>query len=404
MTEINDDLVKQLTKSASSLETALSELRQRKENEYKDQLPDFEKSLADAIEQVKQEQADQMAELKAQVESEFAASKPHIEAEQGEHKSLGDWLAKTASGEIERKDFGEASGGVGGYMVPDQFVPQILNIPMEKAVVRPRATVVPMGSDTARVPALNADSHATNFYGGMLGYWLSEAAAITATSWTAKEVPLAVNTLAAAGKVSKQLLADSPLGMSEVIARSFGEVISFMEDQAFFDADGTGKPQGVIGSGCEVAQARAGAGDVQAADLYNMLSVFLGDEGRAVWCANRSIIPKLYAIKDGANNQLFIPNAYGIGPKPTPTLLGIPIVWTEKCSALGTKGDLILADWSYYLIGDRQQVVVDWSDHVAFLNLQSTVRLYERVDGKPWMDATHTPRKGAARSPFVILT
>ena len=73
-------------------------------------------------------------------------------------------------------------------------------------------------------------------------------------------------------------------------------------------------------------------------------------------------------------------------------------------AAVMAEGDLILADWSYYLIGDRQQVVVDWSDHVAFLNLQSTVRLYERVDGKPWMDATHTPRKGAARSPFIILT
>jgi len=134
-----------------------------------------------------------------------------------------------------------------------------------------------------------------------------------------------------------------------------------------------------------------------------MLAVFLGNEENAVWMANRKVLPQLYAIKDGANNQLFIPNATGAGPKAPSTLFGIPIVWTEKCSTLGTKGDLILADWSYYVIGDRQQVVVDWADQLYFLNIQDAVRLYERIDGKPWMDATYTPRKGDARSPFVIL-
>jgi HK97 family phage major capsid protein len=176
-----------------------------------------------------------------------------------------------------------------------------------------------------------------------------------------------------------------------------------MEDQAFFDGNGTNQPQGIIGSDCEVAVSRAGATAVATADILNMLAVFLGNEENAVWMANRKVLPQLYAIKDGANNQLFIPNATGAGPKAPSTLFGIPIVWTEKCSTLGTKGDLILADWSYYVIGDRQQVVVDWADQLYFLNIQDAVRLYERIDGKPWMDATYTPRKGDARSPFVIL-
>lgn len=399
MTEITPELVDQLTKSAGALETFVSELRQRKENEYKAELPALEKSLREAIEQAKSEA---IGEAKAQLDRELSAHKPK-EEKAPEFESLGHWLAKTLTGELERKDFGEASGGVGGYMVPDQFIADIMRIPMEQGVVRPRATVIPMASDTARIPALNADSHATNFFGGMLGYWLAEAGGITATTWTAKEVALTANVLAAAGKVSKQLLADSPLAMSDVIARTFGEVVTFMEDQAFFDGDAANKPRGIIGSACELAVNRTSGGDVQTADLLGMLAVFLGNESRAVWCANRSILPKLYAIKDGANNSLFIPNAYGVGPAPSSTLFGIPLIWTEKCSALGTKGDLILADWSYYVIGDRQQIAVDWSDHVAFLNLQSTVRIYERIDGKPWLDNTYTPRKGTARSPFVIL-
>lgn len=396
-----DDLIKAVADSKTATEAMIAEFREKKEKETADLLPGLEKSFQDSLEKMRQ---DAVAEAKAYIDEQNAAAAPGIKTGESEpeYKSLGHWLAKTARGEIERKDFGEATGGVGGYMVPDQFVSQILSIPMEQGIVRTHgATVLPLMSDTARVPALNPTSHATNFFGGMLGYWLDEANTITATAWTAKEVELNIASLAAAGKISKQLLNDSPLGMSGVIERQFGEVITFMEDQAFFDGDGTGKPQGIIGSGCEVVVNRAGgASTVTTADVLSMLSKFLGNEARAVWCANRDCLPQLYALKDGNNNALFVQN---MGPSGPATLMGLPLIWTEKCSALGTKGDLCLADWGYYVIGDRQQVVVDWSDHVEFLKIQSVVRLYERIDGKPWMDATYTPRKGTAKSPFVIL-
>lgn len=399
MADIDPAVIEQLTKSASAMETFISEFRQTKANESADQLPDLEKSLKDAIETARIQAVD---EAKAYVAEQTAATRPAVDDSPAPaYKSLAEWMVKTRRGEIERKDFGEATGGIGGYMVPEQFVPDILRIPMEQGIVRQRASVIPMNSDTARIPALNPTSHATNFFGGMLGYWLSEADAITASSWTAKEVELNIATLAGVGKVSAQLLADSPLAMGAVIERQFGEVIQFMEDQAFFDGNGTGQPQGVIGSACEVAVSRASGGDVTFTDIVGMEAKFLGSDDRAVYCANRDIIPKLYAIKDGGNNQLFIPNA---APGAPSTLFGKPIIFTEKCSALGTKGDLILADWSYYVIGDRQQVVVDWADQLYFLNIQSAVRLYERIDGKPWMDATYTPRKGAAKSPFVVLS
>jgi len=379
----------------------ISEFREKKSKELAAEVPALDKQLADAVEQAKADMKAEIDALRGEVDEKTSATRPDVgDSTPPDFKSIGEFLQKAMRGEIERKDFGEGSGGVGGYMVPDQFIPQILNIPMEKAIVRPRATIVPMGSDTAKIPALNATSHATNFFGGMLGYWLGEADAITTSAWTAKEVSLAVNTLAAAGKVSKQLLNDSPLAMDNVIANAFGEIIAFMEDQAFIDGNAADKPQGIIGSDCEVAVTRAGATAIATADILGMLARFLGLEDRAVWMANRDCLPQLYALKDANDNSIFVQNLAAAGP---PTLMGIPLIWTEKASALGTKGDLMLADWNYYLIGDRQQVIVDWSDHVAFLNIQSVVRLYERVDGKPWMDTTYTPRKGVAKSPFVIL-
>jgi HK97 family phage major capsid protein len=398
MSDLTPELISQLTKSASELETFVSEFKQRKQNEYDAELKALEKSRDEAV----QKMADEQAALRAEIAELKSATRPPIDDQSSsEYKCFADWLAKTLTGKVERKDMGEASGGVGGYMVPDQFIADILKIPMEQGVARTHgATIIPMASDTAKIPALNADSHATNFYGGMLGYWLAEANTITASAWTAKEVSLEANVLAAVGKVSKQLLADSPLSMSAVIERSFGEVLTFMEDEAFIRGNGTNQPHGIIGAGCEVAVSRAVASKIDEVDILGMLAQFLGRESRACWVANRAIIPELYALTDAGSNNIFIPNA---GPSASPTLLGMPIVWSENASTLGTKGDLMLCDWSYYVIGDRQQIVVDWADQLYFLTIQDAVRLYERVDGTPWMDATYTPRKGSARSPFVIL-
>jgi HK97 family phage major capsid protein len=88
---------------------------------------------------------------------------------------------------------------------------------------------------------------------------------------------------------------------------------------------------------------------------------------------------------------------------PNGRLMGIPIMTTDLVPALGTQGDAGLYDFSYYLVGDRGQIVVDWSKEYEFAKIQQAVRIYKRLDGTPWMDATFTPRKGDAKSPFVAL-
>jgi HK97 family phage major capsid protein len=87
------------------------------------------------------------------------------------------------------------------------------------------------------------------------------------------------------------------------------------------------------------------------------------------------------------------------------TILGRPVIFTEKTSALGTTGDINFVDLSYYLIGDRQQVRVDSSEHFLFQNNQVAYRLIERVDGRPWLQSALTPHNGSSNtlSPFVQI-
>ncbi len=86
------------------------------------------------------------------------------------------------------------------------------------------------------------------------------------------------------------------------------------------------------------------------------------------------------------------------------SLLGFPMYCSEKLPPLGTKGDLILIDPLYYLIGDRATLTISASDHVNFLKNQVTFRVTRRTDGQPWIEKPITLQDGSTTvSPFVVL-
>jgi HK97 family phage major capsid protein len=86
------------------------------------------------------------------------------------------------------------------------------------------------------------------------------------------------------------------------------------------------------------------------------------------------------------------------------TLMGYPIFFTENNPILGNVGDIVLADWSKYVIGDRQATTIDVSKHYRFRYDLTAWRAVHRVDGKPWLSAPLTYRDGVTQvSPFVEL-
>jgi HK97 family phage major capsid protein len=127
----------------------------------------------------------------------------------------------------------------------------------------------------------------------------------------------------------------------------------------------------------------------------------------AVWVAAIDTFPAL------AQLTLSTPGIWMGGYNATPasdappiTIMGRPVIFTEKVPAAGTTGDLSFVDLSYYLIGDRQSVAVAASDQFAFQNDQTAYRLIERVDGRPWLQSPLTPHNGSSStlSAFVGLS
>jgi HK97 family phage major capsid protein len=125
---------------------------------------------------------------------------------------------------------------------------------------------------------------------------------------------------------------------------------------------------------------------------------------RAVWVAHIDTFPELatMALAVGTGGGPIWLNNGVEGPPMT--ILGRPVIFTEKAETVGTAGDVNFVDFGYYLIGDRQIMQAETSPHFKFQNDQTAVRFIQRLDGRPWLESALTPLKGSnTLSPFVKI-
>ena len=71
-------------------------------------------------------------------------------------------------------------------------------------------------------------------------------------------------------------------------------------------------------------------------------------------------------------------------------------------------GDIVLADWSQYLIGGKPGAGIKFASsmHFYFNYDEMAYRFVLRYDGQPWWQTTLRPKHGGAgatMSPFVAL-
>jgi HK97 family phage major capsid protein len=355
-------------------------------------------------------------------------------------KSFGDWLVQVATlGSLkttpraksdaadrlekiynsafqpwQKAALGESSGTTGGYIVPPDFYRQLLAIAAEESVFRQAAFVQPMASATMQFPYLDITTAQaagnSPFFGGVIAYWTAEAQTRTETEPAFKMMELKAQELSGYSVSSNILLQDAAFGLEKFLMTLFGRAVAWYEEYAFLQGNGVGKPLGVLNAGASiisgpVAGARTTAGHLSYGDVAWMLSSLPPSSyRRAQWWISPTVVTDLLQLKDGANRAIFISIDQGATKAPVWKLLNLPVNITEKLPPLGTTGDVVLADPSLYVIGDRMMLEIAASEHVNFLKNQMTWRFVERIDGRPWLDAPITLQDGTTKvSPFVVL-
>lgn len=294
------------------------------------------------------------------------------------------------------------SGEMGGWAIPPKFRDQLMMVTPQEAIFRPRATVLAAGyppDQTITMPALDQTaSH--DIYGGVSVSWISEGGTKPETDLHLKEVTLTPYEVAGHIVTTEKLLRNWASAES-ILTTMLRRAIIGAEETAFLTGDGTGKPMGITQCPARIDYSRATASTIVWADVAGMFAR-LKMGGSPVWIASQTCIPQLVNIRDTGNFNLWQVSAV---PGLPPTLFGYPVLFHDRSPALGTAGDLILADLSYYLIQDGSGPFVAASDGYYFTSNKVIIKAFWNVDGKPWLSGP-LPLEGSSSntvSPFVVL-
>jgi HK97 family phage major capsid protein len=173
---------------------------------------------------------------------------------------------------------------------------------------------------------------------------------------------------------------------------------------------GAGQPLGILNADSLVSVAKE-TGQAAATVVYeNVLNMFARIHPKSLtnasWFINQEVYPQLWSMVQviGVGGvPVFLPPG-GVGSAPGGTLLGRPVVPIEYASALGTVGDIILADWSQYVLLRKGGIEQASSIHVYFDTDETAFRWVLRINGRPWRKSVVSPYKGSlTTSPFVVL-
>lgn len=301
---------------------------------------------------------------------------------------------------------GEPAGG--GFLVPEAFRAELLRLSLESGVTRPRARIVPMETSRVLYPTVDETSHASNVFGGVQAYWTPESGQMQDVAAKFSRIALEAWKLTAFANVPNELISDSAISFEAYMRSAFPEALAYFEDDAFINGTGVGQPLGWLNAqaGVEVAaEGGQAAGTIVWENIVKMYSRMLPQAlSRAVWVVSPDTFPELatMALSVGTGGSAIWLNNGVSGPPMS--ILGRPVIVSEKVENLGDAGDINFVDLNYYLIGDRQAMTVESSPHYRFQNGETSYKFVTRVDGRPWIQSALTPRNGGATlSPFVKL-
>ncbi len=311
-----------------------------------------------------------------------------------------------------KNDLSSMKPSDGGFLIPEFLRSELLQTALESSIVQSRARVIPIDSLTVPFPTVDSTSNVSSVFGGVVGYWTEEGATLTESQPRFGRVELRAQKLTIYTEVPNELIRDARPAMDAFLTAIMPEALAWFKDVAFFLGGGVGEPLGFLNAPAAVTPTRsttvAGA-NIEWVDIVAMYARLLPQSlSRAVWIVSPDAIPSLLTmtLPGGTSPVFFGGGTVAPGSQAMPmSMLGIPIIVSEKARAIGTTGDINLVDFGYYLVGDRQAMSARQSEEYKFQNDLTCFRIIERVDGRPWLASPITPQNGGATlSPFVRLT
>ena len=318
---------------------------------------------------------------------------------------------------VEREDraisgMSELVPADGGFLVQTDFATELIKRTWETGILPARCRKLPIssGANGIKINAINETSRVDGSrWGGIRAYWACEAEEKTASAPKFRQIELSLNKLIGLCYATDELLQDAA-ALESVIMQGFPEEFGFKVDDALINGNGAGQPLGVLASACLVTVAKEtgqAAATIVARNIQKMWPrLWAKSRPSSAWFINQDIEDELANMNLPVGTggvSVYLP-AGGLSDSPYSKLYGRPVIPIEQCATLGTLGDIILGDFSQYLIADKGGIQSASSIHVRFIYDESVFRFVYRVDGQPSWNSALTPYKGTnTLSPFVVL-
>lgn len=318
------------------------------------------------------------------------------------HRALGrtiDAAFRKFHGDTVARDFDNTDAG-GGTFVPEETFGDVVRIIEEQSLPRKVCRVLPMVSETMVVPTL------ASIVSGTFLETQGTANGGLDSSGTTFHTPgnsrLSAKSVVVLGKLSRELTADAVAAMTEVIGEIYADAIASAENKAFLSHDGTSTGQPFLGlfehangtgsTQIELIQGAAGTGSNSVAELTTLAnltkaltSLPVEHQGRASWIMSPTVWAEVIAQTDGGTGRPLVGlDSYSAGaPK---SLLGQPVylsadapTWNGTDDTSDTKY-IAVGDFSAACVmGDRQQIEAEVSDHVYFSSRERALMVSARV-------------------------
>jgi HK97 family phage major capsid protein len=279
----------------------------------------------------------------------------------------------------------------GGFLVPEEFGNDLIDLREMYGVFRRNAKNVPMSSDTRSDPRRT---------GGLTAYFANEADAITASDKAWDRVDLTAKKLTALSRYSNELNEDAVINMADDLAGEIAYAFALKEDQCGFIGDGTStyggmqgvttKIKGLSGTIANIAglvvATGTGYGTNYASTVLTdfeavaaKLPVY-ADTPRAKWYCHKSfywnVMVKLALAAGGATGS---ETTSGVAKR----FLGYDVEFVQVLPASSAVSQVcaLLGDLSLAAsFGSRRDTTIAISEHSRFANDQLEIRGTERFD------------------------
>lgn len=295
-----------------------------------------------------------------------------------------------------------------GFAVPMEIAPGIEREMYTSGEILSRVDARTVTGNSIAYNVIDETSRADGSRGGgVLGYWVDEGTAPTASNTKLARIEMKLRKVGAFGVMTDELLSDA-VALGGELEQAFADELIFQVENKIWRGNGASAPQGFTVAPCLVSvskETNQAAATINTTNLSKMWARMPArSKSNAVWLINSECGPQLDELSQAIGTGGTAPRFVNYSSDGILTIKGRPVIEVEYAEAVGTVGDIALVDLSKYRLIRKGGVEQASSMHVYFATGEQAFRAFYRVDGQAVPRAPITPFKGSATlSPFVVL-